>query len=91
MVTSHGSYFDTSGLEILLGQFQIKVEDDLLFVHYRKLSPKITRFLQLKPYQPIEIKDITMIATLRLPPNQTLNGSLGDYTQWVHLVCPHWF
>jgi hypothetical protein len=29
--------------------------------------------------------------TLRLPPNQTFNGSLGDYTQWVHLACPHWF
>ena len=28
---------------------------------------------------------------LRLLPNQTFNSSLGDYTQWVHLACPHWF
>ena len=35
-------------------------------------------------------KDTTVTVTLRLPPNQTFNGSLGDYTQWVHLACPHW-
>jgi len=56
LVTSHGSYFFTSGLEIFLGQLQIKIEADLLFVQCRKLSPKITRFLQYKPYQSTENK-----------------------------------
>ena len=23
--------------------------------------------------------------------NQIFNSSLGDYTQWVHSACPHWF
>ena len=59
LVTSHGSYFVTSNLEVLLGQFQIKVEADLLLVQCRKLSPKITRFLQstYKTYQSTEAKE----------------------------------
>ena len=40
-----------------------------------------------------KVQDQIAIAkrVLRLMPNQTFNGSLGDYTQWVHLACPHWF
>ena len=32
-----------------------------------------------------------MNKTLRLLQNQTFYSSLGDYTQWVHLACHHWF
>ena len=47
-------------LEVLLGQFQIKVEADLVLVQFRKLSPKITRPLRSanKIRQSAEKKDI---------------------------------
>ena len=34
---------------------------------------------------------MAVTVTLRLLPNQIFNSSLGDYTQWVHSACPHWF
>ena len=46
MVTSHGSCFVLGLLEVLLGQFQIKVEAYLLLLQFRKLGSKITRLLQ---------------------------------------------
>ena len=39
----------------------------------------------------VDRNTITVKVTLRLLPNQTFNSSLGDYTQWMHLACPHWF
>ena len=46
---------------------------------------------QLLPSKKIQVQVITAKRVLRLLPNQTFNSSLGDYTQWVHLACPHWF
>ena len=46
MVTYHDSCFVLGSLEVLLGQFKIKIEADLILVQLRKLSPKITRPLQ---------------------------------------------
>ena len=46
MVTSHDSCFILGLLEVLLSQFQIKVDADLLLIKLRKLTPKITRLLQ---------------------------------------------
>ena len=59
LVTSHDSCFILSSLEVLLRQFKIKMDADLLLVQFRKLSPKITRFLQsaYKTYQSTETKD----------------------------------
>ena len=46
---------------------------------------------QLLPSEKIQVQDITAKRVLRLLPNQTFNSSLGNYTQLVHLACPHWF
>ena len=69
MVTSHGSYFIACSLEILFGQFLIKVEAEFLLVQCRELSTEITRFLRPthKTCQSTEMKDITATATPRLP------------------------
>ena len=59
LVTSHDGCFFLSSLEVLLRQFKIKIEADLLLVQLRKLSPKITRPLQSarERYQSTETKD----------------------------------
>ena len=59
LVTSHDGCFFLSSLEVLLRQFKIKIEADLLLVQLRKLSPKITRPLQSvrEIYQLTETKE----------------------------------
>ena len=46
---------------------------------------------QSLPSDKVQSQIIVTERVLRLQPNQTFNSSLGDYTQWVHLACPHWF
>ena len=48
-----------SSLEVLLRQFKIKLQADLILVQLRKLNPKITRPLQSarEIYQSTETKD----------------------------------
>ena len=103
-VTSHGGHFILGLLQVLVGEIQVELELDLLLLEGNILGPKFTRLLQSTTRQisrriqrlvTFEQKrassDCYGKRVLRLPPNLTIDSSLGDYTQWVHLACPHWF
>ena len=129
-------------LQLCLGQFQVKVQLDLLFLQVSKASSKITRFLQSgrgSYFTAKTIKTINTKTTVDCPQSTIASGTtpsgctlcapagsdptrpvrrsrvqgvkkrgerkknsdhsrlpavdrgLGDYTQWVHLACPHRF
>jgi hypothetical protein len=46
VITSHGSRFILSLLQVLLGQLQVEIELDLFLLQFSKLGPELTRFLQ---------------------------------------------
>ena len=92
LFTSHTSNFILSLLQILLGQFQIKIELNLCFIQVSKPSLEHARSLQSVDNQStgtniwlllsdkIQVQFVMAKRVLRLLLNHTFNSSLRDYT-----------
>ena len=76
----------------------LRVQDQV----QRWYASSLTRKVELQDHKTSAVSEKDMLVdrnkmqwqwkvTLRLLPYQIFNSSLGDYTQWVHLACPHWF
>ena len=46
--------------------------------------------LSLDQVRPVEWKATSKTNLRPLPMSSSFDSGLGDYTQWVHLACPHW-